>query len=93
MRHKYLTTSTLARRLLTETTEVWDSTDCSVRFGSKAATVQVDSCAQLRLEYAQVAFFDRLMSTGPRGLSLSFDDAPQLATTLELEELQKTHKV
>ena len=47
--------------------------------------------AAFALEYAQAAFFDRVMHTGPRGLSIAFEDAPQLNTTLELEEQQKTH--
>ena len=78
-------------RLLTETLEVWDSSTCTVRFGTKTATVQVDSCSGLRLEYVQLAYFDRVMHTGPRGLAFSFSDAPQLDTTLELDALQAEH--
>jgi len=68
---------------------VWECTDCTVRFGCKASTVQVDGCTRLALAYAAVASFDRLMHTGARGLSLAFEDAPQLDTTLELDELAK----
>lgn len=78
-------------RVLTETVEAWDCDGCSVRFGSKASTVQVDKCSRLSLTYASADFFDRIMHTGPRALAIAFDDAPQLATTLELDELRKAN--
>ena len=78
-------------RVLTETTEVWECTDCTVRLASKASTVQVDKCAQLALTYGSVEYFDRIMHTGPRGLRIAFEDAPQLGTTLELDALRAAH--
>lgn len=79
----------LAAKLLTETIEVWDSRECSLRLGSKASTVQVDGCDTLSLTYATAEYFDRVMHTGPRGLQLSFGDAPQLNETLHMDELVK----
>lgn len=84
-------TFVLDGRVLTETVEVWDCAGCTVRFNAKTATVQVDKCRELTLAYAQAGFFDRLMHTGARTVRLTFADAPALATTLELDELQKAH--
>ena len=82
-------TLSVGARVLTETVEVWDCTGCSVRLESKASSVQVDKCERLTLTFAEAAFFDRILHTGPRAMSIRFDDAPQLATTLELDELRK----
>jgi len=82
-------TVTVLAKLLTETLEVWESTALTVSLRSKCATVQVDACADLRLQYGKVDFFDRVMHTGPRALRLSFDDEPQLDCTLEMEQLAR----
>jgi len=76
-------------RLLTETVEVWACDDCAVRLGSMSRTVQLDKCARLALTFGSVAFFDRIMHTGPRGVALKFDDAAFLDTTLDLDALRK----
>ena len=81
----------MSARNLTETVEVWECDGCKVRLDSKSSTMQVDKCTQLALTYASVAFFDRIMHTGPRALALAFDDAPSLAVTLELDALRKAH--
>ena len=51
----------------------------------------MDKCARLKLAYASVAYFDRILHTGPRSLELSFGDAPQLGTTLDLDALRRAH--
>jgi len=84
-------TFVLDGRNLTETVEVWNCVGCTVALNAKTATVQVDKCRELTLAYAQVGHFDRVMHTGARAVRLDFADAPTLATTLELDELQKDH--
>jgi len=76
-------------KLLTETVEAWNCTDCALKLGSKSSTVQVDACSALTLAYAKVEYFDRVMHTGPKGMKLAFEDAPQLDETLESDALAK----
>jgi len=78
-------------KLLTETVEVWACDGCTVRLDTKASTTQVDKCSALTLTYAAVAYFDRIMHTGPRQFAVRFGDAPQLDTVLELDALRVAH--
>ena len=76
-------------RVLTETVEVYKCERTSVRLGAKAATLQVDKCTELALTFAQLAFFDRLMTTGARATSIAFEDDPTLGTTtIDFDALQ-----
>jgi len=75
-------------RVLTETVEVYKCERTSVRLGAKAATLQVDKCTGLALTFAQVAFFDRLMSTGARATTIAFEDDAALGTTIDFDALQ-----
>lgn len=75
-------------RVLTETLEAWECDDCKLLLGSKSRTVQLDRVSNLDLAFLSVEFFDRIMHTGVRRSRVAFLDAPQLATTIDLDALQ-----
>jgi len=72
-------------KVLTETLEVWECEGCRVEVGSKLATIQVDACSGLEINFVKLSFFDRVMSAGLRGGQLRFGDAPQRDVVVDFD--------
>lgn len=82
-------TINLHGRVITQLVELWECTATSVNFSTACATVQVDKCSGLDFAFSKLEYFERLMHAGGKKMKLSFADAPELASAVDFDELQK----
>uniref|UniRef100_A0A7S0Q2B8 CS domain-containing protein n=1 Tax=Coccolithus braarudii TaxID=221442 RepID=A0A7S0Q2B8_9EUKA len=77
-------------KVLTETLEVYQCSDCRLELGSSLKTVQVDACRGIAFSFAKLEHFQQLLSAGAYSTSLILEESA-LHASVDLDEQRALH--